>query len=117
MRVAGRALRLALTGFALLTTGCSSAQEPIAIDGGAVMVRNLTGQGWRQVQIFVNDHYSGMTRAIPAGGSVRAPLGDFMAMHGQRFNYRNTEVLSIVVRATDDAGRPVRLAWGQYSVR
>jgi len=81
------------------------------------MVRNLTDTGWRQVQIFVNDHYSGMTRAIPAGGSVRASLGDFMAMHGQRFDYRRNEVLSVVVRATDDSGKPVRLAWGQQSIR
>jgi hypothetical protein len=117
MRVAGRAVGLALAVVACLPAACAEPPEPIAIDGGAVFVRNLTEADWQQVQIFVNDHYSGTTRAIPAGGSVRAALGDFRAVHGQRFDYRRDDVLSVVVRATDRAGKPVRISWGQVSIR
>jgi hypothetical protein len=106
-----------LAGVLAAGPGCAEPPDPITIDGGALVVRNLTERDWRQVTIFVNDHYSGTTRAIPAGGLVRASLGDFMAMHGQRFDFRRAELLSIVVRATDDTGKPVRLAWGQQSVR
>jgi len=105
----GHALAAAV---ALLTVACHPADAPIAVDGQAIHIRNLTRSDWTDVRIWVNEYYAGTARAIPAGGFVREPASRFVAGQGQRFDIRRTPVTSVVVLATDDQGKPVRIVWG-----
>jgi hypothetical protein len=100
-----------------LPAGCSRPRDPIEIDGGALTIRNQTPHGWTRVEVFVNDYYAGTAEAIPAGGFAHASLHDFITTYGQHFNPVNTEVRAVVVKATDDTGQPVRVAWGVPSLR
>ncbi|HUR20736.1 MAG TPA: hypothetical protein VMZ90_08000 [Vicinamibacterales bacterium] len=87
--------------------------EPIVVADGAVTVRNQTGRQWQSVRIWVNDHYSGSVKVIPAGGFVREPLSRFVAAQGQRINAASTRIDSVVVLATDADGTAVRVTWGK----
>lgn len=86
--------------------------EPIVIADGAVTVRNQTDREWQNARIWVNEHYSGAVKAIPAGGFVREPLSRFVAAQGQTINTATTRITSVVVLATDADGTRVRVAWG-----
>lgn len=104
-----------MAGLMVLITGSAGCRDealaPIEIDEGALVVRNQTGRGWRDVRIAVNYWYHGSTREVPAGGFVRAPLGSFEAAAGQKFNAARTPLETVVVTAVDDTGTPVKLSW------
>lgn len=99
-------------GWLLWQQGCDSALEPIVVADGAVTVRNQTPAEWQNVRIWVNEHYAGGARSIPAGGFVREPLSRFVAAQGQTMTAA-TPVTSVVVLGTDGAGNRVRLVWGK----
>lgn len=101
----------------VVLAGCSRPRDPIEIDGGALTIRNQTPHGWTRVEVFVNDYYAGTADAIPPGGFAHASLRDFITTYGQHFNPVNTEVRAVVVKAMDDTGQPVRVAWGTPSLR
>jgi len=91
---------------------CSdAARDPIEIDEGALIVRNQSDRGWRDVRIVVNYWYNGSAREIRAGSFVRAPLTAFEAPAGQKFNPAKTPLETVVVTALDDGGGPVKLSW------
>ncbi len=89
------------------------ALEPIVIADGAVTVRNQTDREWQNVRIWVNEHYAGGAKAIPAGGFVREPLSRFVAAQGQTINVARTAITSVVVLAAAPDGSRVRVAWGK----
>ena len=86
--------------------------EAIVVADGAVTVRNRTGKEWQSVRIWVNEHYSGGARVIPAGGFVREPLSRFVAAQGQTIDVA-TRITSVVVLASNPDGTRVRVAWGK----
>ena len=93
-------------------------REPAALDAiviadGAVTVRNQTDQDWQSVRIWVNEHYAGAARVIPAGGFVREPLSRFVAAQGQKINLATTRITSVVVLASAPDGQRIRVAWGK----
>ena len=100
-----------------LSAACSHPKDPIEIDGGTVTIRNDTPHTWQRVEVFVNDYYAGTTETIPAHGFTHALLRNFVTTYGQHFNPVNTEVRARVVKATDETGQPVRIAWGTPSLR
>lgn len=87
--------------------------DPIVIADGAVTVRNQTTEDWQDVRIWVNEHYAGGARVIPAGGFVREPLSRFVAAQGQRINVASTKIESVVVLGRHSDGTRVRIAWGK----
>ena len=87
--------------------------EAIAIADGAVTVRNQTDRDWQNVRIWVNEHYAGGARVIPAGGFVREPLSRFVTAGGQAFQPAGTSVFSVVVLANEPDGTRVRVPWGK----
>jgi tetraacyldisaccharide-1-P 4'-kinase len=87
--------------------------EAIVVDDGFVTVRNETSQEWLSVRIWVNDHYAGSARLIPAGGFVREPLSRFVTASGQPLNAASTKITSVVVLATTADGTRVRVPWGK----
>lgn len=86
--------------------------DAIVIADGAVMVRNQSGRDWQSVRIWVNEHYAGGTKVIPAGGFVREPLSRFVAAQGQKINVARTKITSVVVLAQEPDGKRVRIVWG-----
>lgn len=97
---------------ASLAAGCSGdPPPPIDVDEGALVVRNLSDRGWRDVRIVVNYWYNGNAREIRSGSFVRAPLTQFVAAAGQKFDPVKTPLETVVVTAVDDAGTPVKLSW------
>ena len=86
--------------------------DPIVIADGAVTVRNQTAGEWRNVRIWVNEHYAGGAQSIPPGGFVREPLSRFVAAQGQRIDAAKTKITSVVVLATAADGSRVRIPWG-----
>ena len=103
---------LVLAGWFLWQRRGAAPVEPIVVADGAVTVRNHTATGWQGVRIWVNDHYAGAVRAVPAGGFVREPLSRFVAAQGQTINIATTRITSVVVLATDTEGTRVRVVWG-----
>jgi hypothetical protein len=85
--------------------------EPIVIADGAVTVRNQTAQEWLNVRIWINEHYAGGARSIPAGGFVREPLSRFVAAQGQTIAAA-TKITSVVVLASTPDGTRIRVPWG-----
>jgi hypothetical protein len=106
MRAAGRALIVAA-----LAAGCAGPREAIVLEGSRVTVINDTDTRWTDVEIWVNDHYRFLVPSIEAGRRATAPLDGFVAGFGQRFDPR-TPVRGVLVRARDEAGRPVEVSWG-----
>lgn len=103
---------LAGAGWYVWHQGDAAPLEPIVIADGAVTVRNQTTEEWQNVRIWVNEHYSGGARVIPAGGFVREPLSRFVAAQGQRINVANSKITSVVVLASTPDGSRVRIPWG-----
>ena len=89
-----------------------AALEAILVADGAVTVRNQTDREWQNVRIWVNEHYAGAARVIPAGGFVREPLSRFVAAQGQTINIASTRIDSVVVLANNPDGTRVRVVWG-----
>jgi len=91
--------------------GCDRGVPDIAIDGGAILVRNQTAENWTNVRIWVNDYYSGTASEIRAGGFVREPVGRFVASQGQTLK-STTPITSVVVLGTSASGSQVRVVFG-----
>ena len=103
---------LALAGaWALWHRGCARPLPDIAIDGGAITVRNQSREDWKNVRIWVNDYYSGTASEIRAGSFVREPVSRFVAAQGQKLK-STAPITSVVVLGTTASGAPLRVAWG-----
>lgn len=92
--------------------GCPDELADIEWRDGMIVVRNQTESEWRNVRIWVNDHYAVVVERIPPAGFVRERVGKFVAAYGQTINTSTTPVTSIVVLATTPDGTRVRKAWG-----
>lgn len=79
---------------------------------GAITVRNQTTEEWVDVRIWVNEHYAGGARSIPAGGFVREPLSRFVAAQGQRIDVASTAISSVVVLGRTADGTRIRVILG-----
>jgi hypothetical protein len=96
----------------LFLRGCDERLPDIEVAEGFVHVRNETDQDWRNVRIWVNDHYAVSVVSIPPKGFVREPIRRFVAAQGQTINTSTTPVTSVVVMATGPAGERLRFVWG-----
>ncbi len=90
-----------------------AALDDIVIADGAVTVRNQTDADWQSVRIWVNEHYAGSARVIPARGFVREPLSRFVTARGQTIDVVRTTITSVVVLATAPDGARIRVTWGK----
>ena len=109
-RAVGRTAIIILVGGAI-ASGCSGRRDPIRLEQGTVIIENQTSQPWRNVVITVNDHFRGGAPVLPAGGRMTAPLSGFQTAFGQRYDRGRQSVYKVEVTATDQNGKPVKLAW------
>src|SRR5262249_26174304 len=87
--------------------------ETIEIGDGVVTVRNQTSIEWRNVRIWVNEHYAGEARSIAPGGFVRESLNRFITAGNVTFDAARLKVNSVVVLAAEPDGTRVRIPWGK----
>ena len=92
--------------------GCARALPDIAVDSGAIIVRNQTKENWNNVRIWVNDYYSGTASEIRAGSFLREPVTRFVAAQGQTLKV-TASVTSVVVLGTTASGAPLRVVLGK----
>jgi hypothetical protein len=110
-----RTVALALVVLAVGGASACSQEErhPIRVDGRVLTVENMTADEWRNVEVWLNDHYRVTRSKMPAGERFGIPLDAFVAGFGQRFNPARQVVQGIEVTATTPAGKPVTLVWGR----
>jgi len=107
--------KLALASPLLVNTvfagACSTPPDRLALQGRTITVFNDSGEAWKGVEIWVNDHYRVTRETIVPDERFQVSLESFAAGFGQRFP-RNQSVGGIEVTATDESGDPVRLVYG-----
>lgn len=91
--------------------------DPIVVEGHAVRVTNQGGDAWRDVEVWLNDHYRVTARTLEPGGVFVAPLDTFVAGFGQRFDRGRQVVRKIEVRARGAQGEEVFLRWQTQNVK
>jgi hypothetical protein len=97
----------------LVAAACTPRPEPpIQIDGTILVVRNDTDREWRDVEVWVNDHYRVTASSIPANNRMAIPLSTLVAGFGQRFDPARQGVRGVEVTARDSAGEAVTLRYG-----
>ena len=99
-------------GWFIWQRGCDPTLKDIEVADGAITVRNQTTEEWVDVRIWVNEHYAGGARSIPAGGFVREPLSRFVAAQGQRIDVASTAIPSVVVLGRTADGTRIRVILG-----
>jgi hypothetical protein len=92
-------LAVALLSF---TMACAPRPEALSIEGRTLTVYNDSGEAWKRVEVWVNDHYRVTRDAMAAGERFVVPLEAFVAGFGQRFP-PNQHVTGIEVTATDES--------------
>ena len=104
----------ALVGLAVAGAACSGREEPrpILVEGSTVTVQNLTPDGWRGVEVWLNYQYRVTKPSMPAGERFGIPLNAFVAGFGQRFDPRRQVVQTIQVIAKTKSGAAVDLMYG-----
>jgi hypothetical protein len=95
----------------VIVAACSPRPERLTLEGRQITIYNDSGEPWKAVEVWVNDHYRVTRDTIAAEERFVVPLESFVAGFGQRFA-RNQQVTGIEVTATDGSGDPVRLTWG-----
>jgi hypothetical protein len=95
----------------LLAPGCSETREAIVVHPDRIVVSNLTGETWREVELSVNRYYRARFDALPPGGRIDAPLRRFQGGFGRYFDVRREQVKAVRVTATGASGAAVTLDW------
>jgi len=94
-------------------TACRAPIEPIVVHSGRVVVTNTSADAWSDVEVWVNDHYRAMAPTLAPGGVLDAPLSNFVAGFGQRFDVSRQRVTGVEVTARTAGGTETRLVWGE----
>jgi hypothetical protein len=83
--------------------------DPMQLDGGILFVDNRSSDEWKDVEIWLNTYYRVTTRSVPAHTRMQAPLDQFIAGFGQRFNHRKTMIRDLRLTATLPDGKPFEM--------
>jgi hypothetical protein len=110
-----RLLTAGLLAVLVLIVGSCAGEErnPIMVGTDRITVINLTATGWRDVEVWLNDHYRVQAPELAAGGRLEIPMGVFVAAFGQRFDTKKQIPFGVEVSAMGANGKPVKLIWGK----
>jgi hypothetical protein len=105
-----RATVRALVAATLLTGACSTPRdEPLKLDGNILTIDNRSTDEWKEVEIWLNTYYRLTIASIPPNGRVQAPLDNFVAGFGQRFQFRRMQIRDLRLTAKLPDGRPLEI--------
>lgn len=113
---AWRSLRRLSCGLGVViacAAACRPPLEPIVVQAGRIVVTNTSDESWRDVEVWLNDHYRVTTATLEPHGVLDAPLANFVAGFGQRFDVARQPVRGIEVTARTAGGVEVRHVWGE----
>ena len=89
---------------------CSKpAREPLKLDGNILTVENATSETWTDVELWLNTYYRLQKSTIEPGERVHAPLDNFVAGFGQRFEFRRMQVKDLRLVAKLPDGRAIEI--------
>jgi len=99
----------------LFIVGACAAEErnPVIVGTDRITVINLTETAWRDVEVWLNDHYRVQARELAAGQRLEIPMGVFVAGFGQRFDPKKQIPSGVEVDAMGADGKAVKLVWGK----
>jgi hypothetical protein len=98
---------------ALLSHYCRRDQrEAIRVGDGRVVVTNLTGTRWTNVDVWLNQYYRAQTEALAPDQRLDVPLRVFVDGYGRRFQPHLQQPAAVEVIARGANGERVRLTWG-----
>jgi len=110
---------LALAALALVVGAASLARhcrpdgrEAIRVEEGRVVVTNLTGTAWSDIEIWLNDHYRAQAAGLRPDQRLEVPLGVFVAGYGRAFQPHRQEPAGLEVTARGERGERIALTWG-----
>jgi hypothetical protein len=112
-RAALAALLLVVCAMALSRNCRRDDREAIRVGEGRVVVTNLTGAGWTNVEIWLNDYYRVQARALAPDQRLEVPLGVFVAGFDRRFDPGRQQPSGLELTARGPDGKPVTLTWGR----
>jgi hypothetical protein len=102
------------TGLLLGALACTGEEpRPIRVGIDRITVINLTGTAWRDVDVWLNDHYRVQAPELAPGQRLEVPLRVFVAGFGQQFDPKKQIPFGIEVDAVGADGKPVKLVWGK----
>lgn len=106
---------LLLLPVVLLAPACSAPIDPLIVSftERRIIVTNTSDEEWRDIEVWVNHHYRAVATTLGPKGRMTAPLGEFVAGFGQRFDPARQKVVGVEVTATTASGQPVKLTWGE----
>src|SRR5512141_2971424 len=87
-------------------------RQAIRVDEGRVVVTNLTGTAWSDVEIWLNDYYRAQAPALLPDQRLEVPLRVFVSGFGQRFPAQREQAAGLEVTARGANGDRIRLTWG-----
>jgi hypothetical protein len=87
--------------------------RPVRVGTDRVTVINLTNMAWRDVNVWLNDHYRVQQRDLAPGQRLEIPLRVFVAAFGQKFDPKKQIPSGIEVDAVAADGTPVKIVWGK----
>lgn len=112
--VARRLARIALVVVSLLAAGmpaCRAKPEPLVVHTDRIVVSNLTGEPWTNVELSLNGYYRATASELAPGGKLDAPLGRFQTGLGHYYDTRRERVRDVKVTARTRSGAPIELTW------
>jgi hypothetical protein len=103
-----------VTGALIGVQACNNEEpHPVRVGTDRVTVINLTDTAWRDVDVWLNDHYRVQQRDLAPGQRLEIPLGVFVAAFGQKFDPKKQVPSGIEVDAVAADGKPVKIVWGK----
>ncbi len=109
-RLRALSARGALVALALLWAACARPpQDPLALDGNRLTVRNDSVDAWTDVEILLNHYFRLPVRSIPAGGVFQARLDQFVEYRGQRFDFNRIQITDLRLKAKGPSGQAVEI--------
>lgn len=107
------AVLLLVAGTSLVARFCRSDQrQAIRVEENRVVVTNLTGTPWSDVDLWLNDHYRAQAPSLAPDQRLEVPLGVFVAGFDRHFDPRRQAPSGVEVTARGADGRAIKLAWG-----
>ena len=101
-----------IAGVLIGALACSKEEpRPVRVGTDRVTVINLTDTAWRDVDVWLNDHYRVQARELVPGQRLEIPLTVFVAAFGQKFDPKKQVPSGIEVNAVAADGKPVTIVW------
>jgi hypothetical protein len=87
-------------------------RQAIRVEENRVVITNLTGQAWSDVEVWLNTWYRAQAPALEPGQRLEIPLRVFASGPGTQFDPRARGPVGILVSARAADGSDVELTWG-----